>query len=114
MKRFLWAVFLSCLLCTGGATGSAAATPVVALSDKTPRIEIARHAEYYLDTSGTLRYEDVLAGRVPFRSHTGPSFQFSFRKAVLWIHCRLASPPGSEKGLECFVTQLVFDNATLG
>jgi diguanylate cyclase (GGDEF)-like protein len=114
MKRFLWAVFLSCLLCTGGATGSMAATPVLTLSYKAPRIEIARHAEYHLDTSGTLRYEDVLAGKVPFRSHTGPSFQFSFRKAVLWIQCRLASQAGSEKGLKGLETLLVFDNATLG
>jgi hypothetical protein len=99
MKRFLWAVFLSCLLCTGGATGSMAATPVLTLSDKAPRIEIARHAEYHLDTSGTLRYEDVLAGKVPFRSHTGPSFQFTSERLALD-----PVPPGlsgrSEKGLK--------------
>ncbi len=114
MKRFLWAVFLSCLLCTGGAAGSAAATPAVALSDKTPRIEIASHAEYYLDPSGTLRYEEVLTGKVPFRSHTGPSFQFSFRNAVLWIQCRLARPPGAGEELRSRESLLVFDNATLG
>ena len=114
MKRFLWTAVLGFLGWVCGVSVSVAAPPVAALSEKTPRIEIAAHAEYHLDPSGSLRYEDVAAGSIPFQSHAGNSFQFSFRKAVLWIKCRLALPPRTEDGDMGRQAVLVFDNATLG
>jgi len=96
------------------ASGSAEA-PVVRWSEASPSIEVARHAEYLLDDSAALRYEDIIRSRLPFQRHTRDSFQFSFRKAALWIKCRIApSDPGDAPSGRSRRSLLVFDNVALG
>jgi len=102
---FLWPVT---------ARGSADA-PAVFVNDARPSVQVAARAEYLLDASGTVRYEDIADNRLPFQRHTRDSFQFSFNKAALWIKCRIAPADPEEAGaVRSRRSLLVLDNAALG
>ncbi|MEE9914089.1 MAG: sensor domain-containing diguanylate cyclase [Deltaproteobacteria bacterium] len=104
------------LFVLGSAPAQAAGDPpALAASRANPALEVAAHAEYLLDASDSLRYQDIIHGRLPFQRHTRNSFQFSFKKATLWFKCRIAAPH-SDKTAELSNRRLflVFDNAALG
>ncbi|MBN2345166.1 MAG: GGDEF domain-containing protein [Candidatus Aminicenantes bacterium] len=68
-----------------------AGLPLLSVSADTPVIEVAPNSEYLLDPSNALTYEEIIREKPPFQRHRRDSFRFSFRKASLWIRCRIAS-----------------------
>lgn len=61
------------------------AVPVNIISDKNTVGELALNSEYFLDTAGTMKFEEVSSGTVKFNSYSMNSFRFGFRKGTLWI-----------------------------
>lgn len=113
--RWMWLIII-CLIFLGSAsTRVAAGATAVAVSRANSAVEIAAHAEYLLDDSGTLRYEDIVRGQLPFQRHTKNSFQFSFKNATLWIKCRVAAVADENIAvMNHRHSLLAFDNAALG
>src|SRR5512145_2679101 len=114
----VWRVLrvMVCLFVLASATAQAAGDPpALAVSRAKPALEVAAHAEYLLDASDALRYQDIVHGRLPFQRHTKNSYQFSFKKATLWFKCRItALPSGKTAEMSSRRLFLVFDNAALG
>lgn len=110
-RGFLRALLIGSLFWAGPLCSPAAAAPLA--PPEPPVVELAENAQYRLDPTDTLGYAEVLAGTVPFARHSGPSFQFSFRRGTLWIKCRLSDPPRRETG-PSRQSLLVFDNISLG
>jgi diguanylate cyclase (GGDEF)-like protein len=103
-----------CLFILGPASVRAAANAVV-VNNAHPVVEVAAESEYLLDAADALRYEDIVRNRLPFQRHTKNSFQFSFKKATLWIKCRIAAAdPEHASPMNSHRSFLVFDNAALG
>ena len=105
-----------CLLLLWSTSAQAAVeTPAVVAGKTSPAVEVAAHAEYLLDGADALRYEDIVSGQLAFQRHTKNSFQFSFKKATLWIKCRIAATePENAAAMASGHSFLVFDNAALG
>lgn len=105
-----------CLLLSQAAAQAAVNQRALSVSQSNPTVEIAAHAEYLLDSTNALRYDDVAYGQLPFQPHTKNSFQFSFKKATLWIKCHIAAAEPEESAVikSNRLSFLVFDNAALG
>ncbi|HOU51388.1 MAG: GGDEF domain-containing protein [Smithella sp.] len=86
-------------------------TNAIGVTPERPVIEIAEHSEYLLDSKDALTYQDIIRGALPFQRHMKNSFQFSFKKATLWIKCSVVAATGDQQSARSF---LVFDNAALG
>lgn len=105
---------LIAVLLTGTAWAGDGQT-AVGVGPERPVVELAGQAEYLLDPAGTLRYEEIARGSLPFVRHARDSFQFSFQRAALWIRCPIApAEPGGEAPLITRRSFLAFDNAALG
>ncbi|MRR17983.1 MAG: GGDEF domain-containing protein [Deltaproteobacteria bacterium] len=104
--RCLIPMMIGLAFLAAAAAPAAAQMPVLSITPANPTVQIAAHAEVFLDDSGTLRYEDIARGGLPFQRHTQNSFQYSFTRATLWIKCRIATAAHH--------SFLVFDNTALG
>jgi diguanylate cyclase (GGDEF)-like protein len=115
LQTIIVLLYLWPLAASGTAATAVEKLPALAVSGHNPTIEIAAHAEYLLDSLDTFRYQDIVKNQLPFQRHTKDSFQFSFKKATLWIKCRIA--PADPEGAAAMSSRrsfLVFDNAALG
>lgn len=107
--------FILCLALLWALTAQAGEAPPVRVGGAAPAVEIAPQAEYLLDYSGRLQYQDIIGGGQSFQRHTKNSFQFSFKRASLWFTCRIApADSGDDTALTSRRSFLVFDNAALG